>query len=82
MYLWLLFVGAVKVINSRETVPRIFRQDLLKQCPKYITFATGLYRYFINNFIVMNFNTKSVKSWFSVPVWPPQIPYSLSILIN
>ncbi|XP_062870746.1 glutathione hydrolase 5 proenzyme [Trichomycterus rosablanca] len=33
--------GAVKVINSRETVPQSFSPDLLTKCPKYFTFATG-----------------------------------------
>ncbi|XP_055063746.2 glutathione hydrolase 5 proenzyme [Misgurnus anguillicaudatus] len=33
--------GKVKVISSRETVPKRFKPDLLKDCPKSLTFITG-----------------------------------------
>ncbi|XP_036450633.1 glutathione hydrolase 5 proenzyme [Colossoma macropomum] len=33
--------GKVKVISSRETVPKNFRQDLLQHCPKTVKLTTG-----------------------------------------
>uniref|UniRef100_A0A3Q4G3V8 Gamma-glutamyltransferase 5a n=1 Tax=Neolamprologus brichardi TaxID=32507 RepID=A0A3Q4G3V8_NEOBR len=33
--------GNIKVYNFRETVPRSFRQNLLKECPTSFSFSTG-----------------------------------------
>lgn len=33
--------GNVKVINSRETVPKVFRPDLLAACPKTFQLVAG-----------------------------------------
>ncbi|XP_051540195.1 glutathione hydrolase 5 proenzyme-like isoform X2 [Myxocyprinus asiaticus] len=34
-------IGKVKIISSRETVPKSVRADLLKDCPKTLTLTTG-----------------------------------------
>lgn len=36
-----VFQGNVKIISSRETVPKGVQADLLNKCPKTSPFATG-----------------------------------------
>lgn len=38
-----LFSGNVKVYNSRETVPKSFNPNLLKDCPTTFRLSTGIF---------------------------------------